>query len=201
MLAGHPCPGHPCSSTGRGSGKAHFMKYPTIFHLISGIIRKAGVNVVLIGGFAVNYYKVTRQTVDIDFVCTKDDYNKIKWLLENEGYKTYREEENFIQLENKESGLMDIDFMFVDKDTFNKIRESGREIKIAEQGFLVPSLFHLIALKLHSIKNNPKREITDLPDIIRLIINNAIDVNDCNFKNLCLKYGTSELYERIKKVT
>lgn len=48
------------------------MKYPTIFHLISYILQKAGVGVVLIGGFAVNHYKVTRQTVDIDFLCTKE---------------------------------------------------------------------------------------------------------------------------------
>lgn len=177
------------------------MKYPTIFHLVSSVFSRAGVSCVLIGGFAVNHYKVTRQTIDVDFLCTKEDYNKMKGLLENEGYKTYREEENFIQLENKQIGLMDIDFMFVDTDTFNKIAGSGREIKIADQGFIIPSLFHLIALKLHSIKNNPKREITDFPDIIRLIINNAIDVDDYSFKDLCLKYGTSELYERIKNVT
>lgn len=176
------------------------MKYPTIFHLISDAFRKAGVSVVLIGGFAVNHYKVTRQTIDIDFLCTKEDFNKIKGLLDSEGYKTYREEENFIQLENKGSGLMDIDFMFVDKGTLDKIEESGRKVEIAGQSFVIPSLFHLIALKLHSIKSNPKREITDFPDIIRLIVNNSIDVNDYDFKNLCLKYGTSELYEKIKKI-
>lgn len=176
------------------------MKYPTIFHLISDIFRKAGIDVVLIGGFAVNHYKVTRQTIDIDFLCTREDYDKIKGLLEGEGYKAYRKEENFIQLENKGSGLMDIDFMFVDKDTLNKIEESGRKIEIAGQSFVIPSLFHLIALKLHSIKNNSKREITDFPDIIRLIVSNSIDVNDYDFKNLCLKYGTSELYEKIKKI-
>lgn len=177
------------------------MKYPTIFHLVSDVFKKTGVSTILIGGFAVNYYKVTRQTIDIDFLCTKEDYNKVKELLENEGYKTHREEENFIQLENKKLGLMDIDFMFVDKSTFNKIEESGREIEIAGQTFAIPSLFHLIALKLHSIKNNPKREITDFPDIIRLIVNNSININDSDFKSLCLKYGTEELYERIKKIT
>ena len=176
------------------------MKYSTVFHLVSSVFRKAGVSIVLIGGFAVNHYKVTRQTIDIDFLCTKENYKKIQELLENEGYKTYREEENFIQLENEKLRLMDIDFMFVDKGTFNKIEESGREIEIAEQRFVIPSLYHLIALKLHSINNNPKREITDFPDIIRLIVNNSIDINDYDFKGLCLKYGTEELYERIKKI-
>lgn len=177
------------------------MKYSTVFHLVSSVFRKGGVSVVLIGGFAVNYYKVTRQTIDVDFLCTKEDYSKIEKLLEKEGYKAWGKEENFIQLENKKSGLMDIDFMFVDEDTFNKIKESGREVEIAKQRFAIPSIYHLIALKLHSIKNNPKREITDFPDIVRLIVNNSIDANDYDFKNLCLRYGTEELYQRIKKIT
>jgi len=54
------------------------MKYSTVFHLVSDVFRKAGVDTVLIGGFAVNHYKVTRQTIDIDFLCTKEDFDKIK---------------------------------------------------------------------------------------------------------------------------
>lgn len=176
------------------------MEYPTIFHLISDIFNKAGVSCVLIGGFAVNNYKVTRQTVDIDFLCTKESFMKINDLLQGEGYKEKRAEENFIQLENKQQGLMDIDFMFVDQNTFARIKTSGNEISIAEQKFTIPSLFHLIALKLHSIKNNSKREITDFPDIVNLIVYNNVNINNDSFRALCLKYGTEDLYTRIKKI-
>lgn len=175
------------------------MKYLTVFHLISDIFNKSSANCVLIGGFAINYYGVTGQTIDVDFLCTLDDYKKIQNFLGKEGYETYRKEENFIQLEDKKSGLMDIDFMFVDQSTLNEIKESGKEIEIAGQKFTIPSLFNLIALKLHSIKNNPKREITDLPDIIRLIVKNSIDINSHDFKDLCLKYGTEDICERIRK--
>ena len=44
------------------------MKYPTIFHLISTEFEKAEIPHVLIGGFAVNYYGVTRQTVFMDII-------------------------------------------------------------------------------------------------------------------------------------
>ena len=53
------------------------MKYPTVFHLISTVVDKADVHCVLIGGFAVNYYKVTRQTADVDFLITENDFKKI----------------------------------------------------------------------------------------------------------------------------
>lgn len=176
------------------------MKHLTVFHLISNILSKANIKVVLIGGFAVNHYNVTRQTIDIDFLCTKENFSKIKDLLEEEGYRVKRSEDNFVQLENKTKSLMDVDFMFVDQETFNKIKESSRKINIAGIQFAIPSLLHLIALKLHSIKNNPKREITDLPDIVRLIVNNDIDINDGDFRNLFLKYGTKELYGRIGEI-
>ena len=53
------------------------MEYHSAFHLISDTINKTGVSCVLIGGFAVNYYKFSRQTADIDFLITEEDFNKI----------------------------------------------------------------------------------------------------------------------------
>ena len=176
------------------------MKYPTIFDLVNNIFMKANVNCILIGGFAINNYKLTRQTVDIDFLCTKIDFSKIEILLKEEGYEIKRAEDNFIQLENKQQNLIDIDFMLVNENTFSKIFSSGNKIKIAGIEFTIPSLFHLIALKLHSISSNPLRQITDFPDIIRLIKENNVDIDSNDFQALCHKFGTKEIYEKIKQV-
>ena len=173
-------------------------KYPTVFHLISVIYNNMGVSCVLIGGFAVNYYKVTRQTADVDFLITKDDFKKILSLLEKEGFKQDYTQEVFARLRCTRPYLMDLDFMFVDKETLDKIINDGRKISIAGQKFIVPSLNHLIALKLHAIKYNLKiREYKDLSDIIELIKVNKVKVKSNEFKNLCLKYGTEELYNKI----
>lgn len=176
------------------------MKHPTVFDLFSDIFKKADIKCVLIGGFAVNHYKVTRDTIDVDFLCTKESYNKINNLLNEEGYIIKRIEENFVQLRNERNLLMDVDFMFVSQETLDKIEGAGVLVSIAGKKFKIPSLLHLIALKFHSIKNNPKREITDLPDVVRLIVNNDVDVDNSDFKNICLKYGTKELYKRIKTI-
>jgi hypothetical protein len=174
------------------------MKYPTVFHLISDVVKQTKTSCVLVGGFAINYYKVTRQTVDVDFLITKNDFEKILILLEKEGYKQYYAHEVFTRLKSNKSYLMDIDFMFVSKETLNKIIKNGKRITIAGKKFIIPSLYHLIALKLHSIKYNPKlREFRDLPDIINLIKINHINVKNHKFKELCLKYGTQELYKKI----
>ena len=81
-----------------------------------------------------------------------------------------------------------------------KIIEAGKAINIAGENFIVPSLNHLVALKLHAIKYNPKiREYRDLADIMELIRINKVEVKDREFKNLCLKYGTEELYNKIRE--
>lgn len=173
-------------------------RYPTIFHFISTEFEKAKIPCVLIGGFAVNYYGVTRQTADVDFLITKEDGVRALELLKKAGYKQGITQEVFARLEDSKYYLMDIDFVFVDKDTLTQIIKKGKEIKIAGQRFIVPSLNHLIALKLHSIKFNPKlREFTDLPDIINLLRINKVNVTTEQFRKLCLKYGTKELYHKI----
>lgn len=174
------------------------MDQDSIFHLISKLIKQEKISCVLIGGFAVNYYHVTRQTADVDFLITKEGFEKISGVLEREGYKRGLSQENFAQFESSRSSLLNIDFMFVDKETLEKIMKEAEKIKIAGQIFMVPSLFHLIALKLHSIKHNARLRLTkDLPDIINLIRINKVNVKDKKFKELCLKYGTQEIYDRI----
>ncbi|RKY29653.1 MAG: hypothetical protein DRP74_08450 [Candidatus Omnitrophota bacterium] len=174
------------------------MKYPTVFHLISSVCSSKNISLCLIGGFAVNYYKVTRQTADVDFLITKNDYDKILSLLEEEGFKLAYAQEVFARLTTEKSYLMDLDFMFVDRETLDKIIREGKQISIAGRKFIVPCLLHLIALKLHAIKYNPKiREYKDITDIIELIKINKIDARGDEFKNLCLKYGTEGLYHKI----
>ncbi len=175
------------------------MSYQSAFHLLSDIAKKTGISLVLIGGFAVNYYKYARQTVDVDFLITKEDFQKILELLEAAGYKMDYSQEVFARLiSTKGSLLMDIDFMFVDEETLDKIIKDSQKTSIAGCEFTVPSLEHLIALKLHAVKYNPKLRLTkDIPDIINLIRINKLDVKSEKFKELCLKYGTQELYQNI----
>ncbi len=175
------------------------MSFQSVFHLLSDISRKTRVSFVLIGGFAVNYYKYTRQTVDVDFLIKEQNFQKILNLLEAAGYKVDYRQEVFARLISTESPLlMDIDFMFIDEETFAKIIKDSQKTSIAGCEFTVPSLEHLIALKLHAVKYNPKLRLAkDIPDIINLIRINKLDAKSKKFKELCLKYATEEIYQKI----
>ncbi|HXV27739.1 MAG TPA: nucleotidyl transferase AbiEii/AbiGii toxin family protein [bacterium] len=175
------------------------MEYPTVFDLIAAEFKKAGISAVLVGGFALNAYKVTRQTADIDFLVTQRDYQKVALLLKNDGYRESAVTDLFARFENDVVKYLDIDLLFVDEGTLEKIKKSGKNFKIAGHSFVIPSIEHLIAMKLHAIKQQPKeRELKDMVDIIELIRENMINVKDPAIKKLCLTYGTAALYDKIK---
>ena len=174
------------------------MKYATVIDLIADKLKESDIPCVLIGGFAVNAYQVTRQTADIDFLITAEDYPKISRLLQKEGYEEGGVSNVCGQLIGKSPFYWDIDFVFVDKDTLAKIRKDAQKIKIAGKDFLIPSLKHLLALKLHALKNNTERRMAkDWVDIIALVEKANMNVLSPEFKELCLQYGTSDLYDKI----
>ena len=173
------------------------MDYSKAFHIVAKASKKSAVPCILIGGFAVNFYKVTRGTRDVDFLITKGDFKKIEKALIEAGYA-----ENFatnvaVRMSNAKDA-MDVDFMVVDEATRSKILEEGQKTEIAGSDLIVPSLNHLIALKLHAIKHGSKARLwKDLPDIIDLIKINKIDFGSAAFKDICLKFGTEEIYKNI----
>jgi len=170
----------------------------SIFHLMAQLSGKTGATCVLIGGFAVNCYKVTRQTADLDFLITREDFDKIAVELKKAGFELEHAEKVFARFKGNKYYLMDIDFMFVEKATLDKIVADSRIMSIGRQKFIVPSLQTLIALKLHAIKHNQNvRKYKDLPDIINLIRVNKVNHKNKEFRELCLKYGTEELYNTI----
>ena len=173
------------------------MKYPTIFNLIADVFKKAGVSGVLIGGFAVNQYCPPRFTGDIDFLVTEEIYDQILPVLKKTGFREGTRQHLFARLEGNAPDFLDIDFLFVDHQTFSLVVKDGKKENVLGETFIVASLEHLIALKLHSIKNNPKRELADMVDIMNLIRAGKVNVKMKRFRDLCLKYGSQELYEKI----
>ena len=175
------------------------MDYSKVFHLVAGASKKKAVPCILIGGFAVIFYKVTRDTLDIDFLTTKEDFAKIKDALVDSGYAEGFATDVTTRFSNKKENL-DIDFMIVDEATREKIIKGGKEIDVVGEKLVIPSIDHLIALKLHAIKNNQKNRMwKDLPDIVNLIKINKVDYNNNRFREICLKYGSEEIYKIILK--
>ncbi|MBI4398317.1 MAG: nucleotidyltransferase [Candidatus Omnitrophica bacterium] len=176
------------------------MEYKNALSLVAAEFKNAAIPCVLVGGFAVNYYKASRSTKDADFLIVSSDFEKAAAILECFQYKRGTRKEYFARMESNDLRLMDVDFLFVDPETIAQILKHGEKIKIAGGIITIPSLEHLISLKLHAIKANPKgRELIDLVDIIELIKRNNFDFHSSSFRELCLTYGTQDLYQKIFK--
>ena len=174
------------------------MKYPTLIDFFFEEFEKAGIRYVLIGGFAINSYGITRDTLDIDFLTCRVDYDKIVGVLKKEGYREYQLTETFARLESKEPKLMNLDFIFVDLDILTRMLQEARTITMVGKKFKVPSLNHMIALKLHAVKHNlENRWFKDVPDLVQLIRKNGVEMRSREMKDLFLSYGTKKLYDKV----
>ncbi len=173
------------------------MERESIFQLISRMMLETGIRCVLIGGFAVNYYKVSRQTADVDLMIASDDFEKGALFLKKTGFREEQKSDVFARFTAPETYFLDVDYMFVQRETLNKILKECEEADIGGEKFKVPSLYHLMALKMHAIKYNSKREYRDLPDIVELIKSNKVDIKSKRFTQLCSDHGSKEIYDKI----
>jgi hypothetical protein len=153
----------------------------------------------LIGGHAVNLYGYSRTTHDVDLLVSRSGREQMKSVLLAAGYSIFREEGAFIQMTPASEADWPVDFMVVTDETFLKLAAASREKMIGEVTVRVPSVEHLIALKLHVLKQGlPHRTIKDFCDVQGLVEQNAVDLNSSEMRGIFERYGNEDLYHRIK---
>jgi hypothetical protein len=157
------------------------------------------VRCILIGGFAVNAYEYGRDTQDIDFLIQESDLEKITKELLSAGFSEKQKMDLFSRFQHPSAKSFPVDFLSIDTDTFKTIFDAGHKITVAGRTFIIPSLNHLIALKLHALKQGQEhRYHKDMLDILELIRLHKIDIYSAEFKELCLKYASEAIYKKIK---
>jgi len=156
-------------------------------------------HVLLIGGHALQAYGIVRQTLDIDWITPDEDRDALKEMMIEKDFTLLAQTENFLRFHHQKTGVMDIDVLLVDRKTFQVMYDAGTDYKHGTLQWRIPSPGHLIALKLHAIKNNPRREARDVADILDLIRSSENKVSLEDLCQLCRKYGPEGIYQRIEK--
>lgn len=166
--------------------------------LLAQEARRRGVRFLLVGGYAVNAHGYTRKTYDIDLMIRHDDTAAWREIMKVVGYDCFHEQTAFLQFAAPDRPQ--IDLLRVNDHTFSQLLDKSQLRTIAGTEMSVPSLFHLIALKLHAAKDAPPhRRFKDLIDIFYLVDVNRVDVSTDEFRALCTKHGTPEIYADIVK--
>ena len=174
----------------------------SIVEILSRASAESGKNFLVIGGYAVNAHGYARVTVDLDFLANKADREFWKEVMLKSGYQIYSEQPNFSQFAPTIKSQQAVDFMLVNEKTFSNMHAAAIEGTLAKVKIKYPSLLHLIALKLHVIKQAmPHRELRDLVDVMELMQINHVDPKADDFKQLCEKFGNAKTYEAIVKAS
>ena len=154
----------------------------------------------VIGGYAVNAHHYLRHTLDLDLLIKREQKDFWRKLALDYGYSLFCERETFLQFTPPKADEIPVDFMLVNDHTFQTLYSDAIDGTIGGVAVKHPSLKHLIALKLHVIKQElPHRHLRDFYDVLELIRINQLNVATEDFKEFCVKHGNAKLYEAIVK--
>ena len=153
----------------------------------------------IVGGHALAAHGVVRQTIDIDCLIALEDQGAFEAKLTAGDYVLKARTENFARYAGRAPNLPEIDVLFVDASTFRKLEESSIPLRRGKRQFRVPGLAQLIALKLHAIRNEPRREARDLPDISELLRLNPGRISAAELNELCDKFGPTGIGSKLQR--
>lgn len=161
---------------------------------------ECGLRFVLIGGLAVIEHGYARLTSDIDLLILRDDRQKWRELLTAFGYQLSSEGDAFQQFDAGKEAIWPLDLMLVGADTFAGLFATASQVTVQGARVMLVSLEHLIALKLHVLKQaRLHRFLKDFQDVIELVRINHVDLHSDAMRGLFLRYGTEDLYEKLKR--
>ncbi len=171
----------------------------TLIESLADGLSGGNVDVLLIGGHALAAYGVMRQTLDIDFLTAETSAAPFKNILLKAGFGETAGTENFSRLSHPSPLVMDVDILFVDRDTFRRMFEESKTFITGKIEIRVPSLPHLISLKLHAVKNDAERKNRDAGDIVELLKANPGKISSRELESLCLRHGPEGIFAELEK--
>jgi hypothetical protein len=169
-------------------------------HELHAAAAKANLPFIVIGGHAVNALGISRETADFDILVTRDDEAGWRGLLGALGYTVRFDGGNFLQMNPPPASTWPVDLMLVNGGTFSKLWASATEGDLMGLKFKIPAPEHLIALKLHALRQDkPHRALKDFLDVVAIIQTCSLDLESSQLRETFSRYGTDEILERVRK--
>jgi predicted nucleotidyltransferase len=168
----------------------------TILDVASHQLSAAGVDCILIGGFAVNYHGYTRNTVDVDFMIVTEQLDAVRQIMTQAGFTNISIENN-VAFFNAPASPLRVDFLRVDRHTMDKLLANAILARVHGYELKIPALRDLIAMKIFALSQDIDRRMgKDLPDIAYLSVLHNLDL-ESEIRPLCNKFGTPKTYDLI----
>lgn len=175
------------------------MNFEKVLKLIITTFNEKKVNYSLIGGYALGFLGVSRNTFDIDFLLDKKDKNIVKEILNKSSYNCIFETDNVAQYISEFKELGEIDIIYSFREPSQKMLKTSKTFNIFNDSLTVKVLNpeDIIALKLQAIKNDKSRYNNDMQDIKDLI---KIHKNNLDKEKLVLYFETFNYLDLYKEL-
>lgn len=162
--------------------------------------KAAGLSFLMIGGNAVIAYGFPRQTADLDLMVIDGQREVWDAMALSLGYRHHNVQTNFMMYNPISGAMPALDLVLVDASTFEKLAADAKQIEVAGERVEIPSLRHLIALKLHALRGGQAyRFERDMLDIITLIQLHGISLASADYAAILSRYGTPALRAEIER--
>ena len=168
------------------------------FDEVASFLEGRGFRVALIGGLSLHAYGISRATFDLDLVTESAAQDALIAFLEAEGYETLHRSEGFSNHHRRGQGGDRLDFVYVDLDTSRKLFPACRPLlELGGRQALVPRPEHLVAMKVQAMKNDPKRALQDMADVLELLRLPDVDLEEA--RGYFLRAGLHEEFDAIQR--
>lgn len=164
--------------------------------------RAAGLDYLIIGGFAASFWGTPRFTGDVDVAIRGADFATMQSIAATIGYSQLflHPQSAFAHYGSSDQTGFRLDLMLVDDDTWSKLRQ---DVVFGDLGGPTPypivSALHFIAMKLHSAKQHDRTEYhKDLNDIVETMLAQKIELGDLEAHGILQKHGTERTIQLLK---
>ena len=168
----------------------------TVFDVVANKLPAAGVECLLVGGFAVNHYGYTRNTLDVDWMIVSEQRDAAREIMRREGFTNTAVHENVMFFQRPGTAWR-VDFLYADKATMEQLLSRAENAVVLGTTVKVPALIDLIAMKLFALAQNPERRMgKDLPDIVYLSVFNGLDL-ERDIHPLAIRYASEAVFKMV----
>jgi hypothetical protein len=174
------------------------LDFGKVLGTLASFFEREGHRYAVVGAFGVHAYGLTRATLDLDLATESAAQPKLVAFLESLGYETLYRSAGYSNHVHALPDLGRLDFVYVESETARVLFSGGTVLQLAEHRVPVPRPEHLVAMKVHAMKNDPSRTLREMADIQFLLSLPCID--EAEARAYFEQSGLLERYLEIKRL-
>jgi hypothetical protein len=162
------------------------------------ILMETGVPLLLVGGTAVQIYGFSRYTKDFDCVVATEREAELAKGLRRAGFDEFVRNQLVVRYRHPSNPNWIVDTLLVSTETFGKMWAERREIRLGALSLTVAAPLHVVAMKLHAMRQNAARTLPDILDIAELLRRDQGNWTLDEVRSTCERYGPPGVFDALR---